>query len=263
MTLSGPRLGFIGAGQMAEAFIGGLLAAGVCNAAQIRAADPSAARRDLIQARFGVAVGTDNAEVARWAEVVVLAVKPQLFESVLLELRSGLSGQLVVSIAAGIRLAWIRDRMPTDVRLIRVMPNAPALVGAGMSALARDSSATDADLALARRLCDAVGRTEVVEEAWLDAVTGLSGSGPAFVFAAMEALADGGVKAGLPRDVAERLVVATVRGAALLKLAHRNTSPGDQEPDREGLRTLEAGAFRTTVANAVVAAAERSRELGA
>ena len=248
---------------MAEAFIGGLLAAGVCAAEQIRATDPSPARRDLTKARFGVVVGTDNAEVARWADVVVLAVKPQVCESVLLELRSGLSTQLVVSIAAGIRLAWMRDRMPTGVRLIRVMPNAPALVGAGMSALARDSSASDADLAMARRLCDAVGRTEVVEEALLDAVTGLSGSGPAFIFAAMEALADGGVKAGLPRDVAERLVVATVRGAALLKLADRNASPGDREPDRDGVRALEAHAFRTTVANAVVAAAERSRELGA
>lgn len=263
MTLTGSRLAVIGAGQMAEAFIGGLLAAGVCPAEQIRATDPSAERRDLIQARFGVAVGTNNAEAARWADLIVVAVKPQLFESVLVELRPGLSTQLVVSIAAGIRLAWMRDRVPTGVRLIRVMPNAPALVGAGMSALARDSSATDTDLAMARHLCEAVGRTAVVEEALLDAVTGLSGSGPAFVFAAMEALADGGVKAGLPRDVAERLVVATVSGAALLKLADRNASAGDREPDRDGLRALDAGAFRTTVANAVVAAAERSRELGA
>ncbi len=263
MTLTNSRLAFIGAGQMAEAFIGGLLAAGACSATQIRATDPSGARRDLMKARFGVAVGTDNAEVARWADLIVLAVKPQMFESVLAELRPGLSTQLVVSIAAGIRLTWMRDRMPTGVRLIRVMPNAPALVGSGMSVLARDSSANDADLAIARCLCNAVGRTDVVEEALLDAVTGLSGSGPAFVFAAMEALADGAVKAGLPRDVAERLVVATVSGAALLKLADPNASPGDREPDRDGLRALDAGAFRTTVANAVVAAAERSRELGA
>lgn len=255
---------------MAEALIGGLLGAKVCRPEGLRATDPSLSRRDVMRSRFGIQVGTDNAETAAWADVVVLAVKPQVSDSVLAELRPGLTEQLLISIAAGIRLVWLRARVPDRVRLIRVMPNAPALVGAGMSVLAPEAGLPADMTALAIRLCRSVGRAEVVEEPMLDAVTGLSGSGPAYVFAALEALADGGVKAGLPRDLAERLAVGTAAGTAHLLLEERPDRALTREdadhvrgPARAGREILHAGGFGAAVADAVVAAARRSQELGA
>ncbi len=265
MRLVGKRLAFIGAGQMAEALIGGLLSAGVCRTDDIRATDPSPARRELMARRFGVQTSTDNAAIAGWADVLVLAVKPQVCDGVLGDLRPGLSGQLVVSIVAGRRLDWLKARVPAGVRLVRVMPNAPALVGAGMSALAPHASATAEDTRFAQRLCDAVGRSVVVDEGLLDAVTGLSGSGPAFVFVALEALADGGVKAGLPRDVAEQLAVGAARGAATMRLEPSgHLSGGDGIPDaaRAGLQVLVDNGCARVAAEAVEAAARRSQELG-
>lgn len=254
---------------MAEAFIGGLLQSGLCAPRQIRAADPSRERREVMTGRFEIAAGEDNAATAAWADVVVLAVKPQACESVLAGLRSGLSRQLMISIAAGIRLSWLRARVPDGVRLVRVMPNAPALVGAGMSALSGEATGSSDETGLAVRLCEAIGRAEVVEEGLLDAVTGLSGSGPAFVFAALEAMADGGVKAGLPRDLADRLAVGTALGTARMVL-DQTISPAavsDEwepaaEPARAGMAVLEEGDFRLVVAQAVAAAARRSEELG-
>lgn len=250
---------------MAEALIGGILSAKLCTREQICATDPSAPRRELMGQRFGIRTGNDNAEAVAWADVVILAVKPQVCDAVLAGLRPGLSRQLMISIAAGIRLSWLQSRVSQGVRLIRVMPNAPALVGAGMSALAPHTTATAEDTAFALRLCGAVGRAVVVEEAMLDAVTGLSGSGPAFAFVAMEALADGGVKAGLPRVLAERLAAATALGAATLALdrpAIQEAAGLSTGPVQAGLDALQEGCAAAVMAEAVVAAARRSQELG-
>jgi pyrroline-5-carboxylate reductase len=202
--------------------------------------------------------------------VAILAVKPQVLPDVLEGLRSSWTNQLVISIAAGIRLAWLSERMPAGVRLIRVMPNAPALVGAGMSVLALHQSAREEDERLARGVFEAVGRTVVLGEDLMDAVTGLSGSGPAYLCVALEALADGGVKMGLPRETAQRLAAQTAVGAATLLLATGRLSSRWQEtivadcpPASRGIEVLQRAQAGSALANAVAAATRRSRELGA
>lgn len=264
------RVACIGGGQMAEALIGGLLTAGTWAPHQIVATDPSKDRRDALQGRFGVGVATDNREAVVGAEVAILAVKPQVLPDVLEGLRSSWANQLVISIVAGIRLAWLSERMPAGVRLIRVMPNAPALVGAGMSVLAVHQSATEDDERLARGLFEAVGRAVVLDEGLMDAVTGLSGSGPAYLCVALEALADGGVKMGLPREAAQRLAAQTAVGAATLLLAPgtlsshwRETIVADCPPASRGLEVLRKAQAGSALVNAVAAATRRSRELGA
>jgi pyrroline-5-carboxylate reductase len=201
--------------------------------------------------------------------VVVLAVKPQLLAKVLAEIKDlARASHLIISIAAGVTLAALETPLP-EARVIRVMPNSPALVGAGMTCLAPGSRATAEDLALASELFNAVGQTAVVEEKLMDAVTGLSGSGPAFVALFIEALADGGVKAGLPRTLAHMLALQTVLGSAKLcheeelhpaKLKDMVASPAGTTI--EGLHVLESGGFRGLVMSAVAAAAARSKELG-
>ncbi|MGQ0809705.1 MAG: pyrroline-5-carboxylate reductase [Nitrospiraceae bacterium] len=263
------RIAFVGGGQMAEALIGGLLAARVCEAGALWATDPSADRRDLLKRRFALRVGTDNLEAAGWAEILVLAVKPQILDSVLQHLASVLSHQQMISIAAGIPIAWIVNRGPASVRVVRAMPNAPALVREGMTALAFGPGIQENDIQAARTLFEAVGRVVPIEERLLDAVTGLSGSGPAYIFMAIEALADGGVKMGLPRSTAELLAAQTMLGAARMCLetghhpAHlkdRVTSPGGTTI--AGLHALETGGLRSSLIAAVEAATIRSQELG-
>lgn len=264
------KLAFVGAGQMAEALIGGLLAARACEVGSLWATDSSAERRDLVKRRFGIRVGDDNQEAARWADVVIVAVKPQVLGYVLTGIASALEGRLVISIAAGISIPWLAKRLPASVRLIRAMPNMPVLVREGMAALAGGPGVRDEDLLLARALFEAVGRVVPVEERLMDAVTGLSGSGPAYAFLMIEALADGGVKAGLPRQTAELLAAQTVLGAARLlldsgehpaRLKDRVASPGGTTI--AGLHRLEIGGLRAALIAAVEAATDRSRELGA
>lgn len=263
------RLAMIGGGQMAEALIGGLLAAGRWASEHIVATDPSRARRDSLDSRFGVRVGRDNREAVASAETVILAVKPQVLSGVLQELRPCWDNHLVISIAAGIRLAWLSERLPACVRLIRVMPNAPALVGAGMSVLTLHGSATAEDKRLALGLFESVGRAVVLDEDLMDAVTGLSGSGPAYVCVALEALADGGVKMGLPRELARRLAVQAAIGAASCLLADSALLSRFQEavvtdcpPAASGIEALVRAQAGSAMINAVSAAARRSRELG-
>lgn len=264
------RLAVIGGGQMAEALVGGLLAAGRWTPEQIMATDLSQGRRDVLHDRFGVGVGADNREAVAGTETVILAVKPQVVADVLEELRSCWNHHLVISIAAGIRLGWLRERVPADVRLIRVMPNAPALVGAGMSVLALHESATVDDERLALGMFESVGRAVVLEEELMDAVTGLSGSGPAYVCVALEALSDGGVKMGLPRASAQRLAAQTAVGAASLLLASgsspsrwQETVLADCPPAARGIDALLRAQAGSALINAVSAATRRSRELGA
>jgi len=254
---------------MAAALIAGLRASGVA-AELLRASEPRAERRSLLAREHGIEVGADNAEIAGWAEVLVLAVKPQVMEQALASIAPKLAeGTLVISILAGVPTARLQAGLPAGARVVRAMPNTPALVGAGATALCKGSAATDADLAAARELFEAGGRVVVVSEAQMDAVTGLSGSGPAYVMTVIEALADGGVKAGLARDVALELATHTVLGSARLlaetgqhpgALRDAVTSPGGTTI--HGLAALERGGLRSALIEAVSAAAARSRELG-
>ena len=263
------KIAFLGAGQMAEALVGGLVAAEVCDPATMRATDPLADRGRVLKNRFGILVGEENAPAVEWADVVVLAVKPQVLPQVLSEIGPRIEGKLMISIAAGVSIAWLRERAPRTRGIVRAMPNIPALVREGVTAIATDPDVQEADAALARTLFEAVGRVVSIEERLMDAVTGLSGSGPAYIFVAIEALADGGVKMGLPRQTAELLAAQTVLGAAKLvlekgehpaRLKDQVASPGGTTI--AGLHRLEAGRMRATLIAAVEAATERSKELG-
>ncbi len=226
------KIGMIGAGQMATALVQGFLKAGLVSAEQLSAADPLAEAR---AARFaqttGVRVVEGNAEVARRADIVFLAVKPPQIDGVLGAGRRGaLAGKLVISIAAGVKLASLAEHLGAEARLVRVMPNTPCLVGQGASAFCLGSGATADDAALVEQLLQAVGAAYRVDEKLMDAVTGLSGSGPAFVYIVIEALSDGGVRMGLPRGIAAALAAQTVLGAAQMVLADRRTSGRAQGP---------------------------------
>ncbi|HEX7629320.1 MAG TPA: pyrroline-5-carboxylate reductase [Candidatus Methylomirabilis sp.] len=267
---NGKRLAFIGGGNMAEALLRGILAAKRLAPEQVIATDVRADRLAYLRDTYGIETSGSNAEAAAQADTVLLAVKPQVMTGALDDLRRVITErQLVISIAAGISTATIAEAFLRPVRVVRVMPNTPALVLEGMSALARGNLATPEDLALARGLFEAVGKVVVVDEALMDAVTGLSGSGPAYVFLVIEALSDAGVKAGLPRDVATALAAQTVRGAAKMvletgkhpgELKDMVTSPGGTTI--AGLHALEQGAVRAALINAVEAATRRSQELG-
>jgi pyrroline-5-carboxylate reductase len=266
----GKKIAFLGSGNMAEALVKGLLAAGTAAKEEIVCAEPRAERREELQARYGVAVTASNLAAVQQADVVVISVKPQVIDVLLDEIAPAVDARkLVVSIAAGVPTATIARKLGAGARIVRTMPNTPALVGAGATALARGAHATEADLAQAVALFEAVGMAVVVEEHLLDAVTGLSGSGPAFVFLAIEALADGGVKMGLPRHVAMALAAQTVVGAGQLvletgehpgRLKDQVTSPGGTTI--AGVHALEAAGFRAALIAAVEAAARRSKELG-
>lgn len=268
MTI-GKRVGFIGAGNMAAALIRGLLDKRAAQATELRASDRRQEHLDALGSRFGIGTGT-NVEVAQESDVVVLAVKPQVMDRVLRELKPVLSSdKLVISVAAGVPLKAIESQLGAGARVVRSMPNTPALVGAGATALSPGDHATAEDLAVARQLFDAVGTSVVLDEELLDAVTGLSGSGPAYVFLIIEALADAGVKVGLSRDHALKLAAHTLYGASKLLietgehpgvLKDRVTSPGGTSI--AGLHTLEEGGLRTTLMNAVEAATRRSQQLG-
>ena len=260
-------LAIIGGGQMAEALLAGLCVRHAIDPTRVTVTDPVAARRDVMKRRFGVVVGEDNDAAAAGAETIVIAVKPQTLGTVLPALKGAAVSKLVISIVAGATIGRIARDLP-GARVVRVMPNTPALIGEGMSAFSAGPGVTDAEIARVRTLLEAVGRVVAVEEPLLDAVTGLSGSGPAYVFAAIEALADGGVKMGLPRTVADALAAQTVVGAARMvletgehpaRLKDRVASPGGTTI--AGLHALEQGGFRAALIAAVEAATRRAQEL--
>ena len=265
--LAETKLGFIGVGSMGGAIIRGLLAGGRVVRKNLIYYDPDPARQAQMEG-LGVEAALDNAEVMH-APVVVLGVKPQVMPAVLNGVKEfARPWHLIISIAAGVPLKVLEGAFP-DSRVIRVMPNTPTLVGAGMAALAPGKGVTPEDQNLALDLFKAVGQAVVVEEKLMDAVTGLSGSGPAFVAVFIEALADGGVKMGLPRPLALTLATQTVLGTARLcheenlhpaVLKDQVTSPGGTTI--AGLHALESSGFRAAVMDAVTAAARRSEELG-
>jgi pyrroline-5-carboxylate reductase len=263
-------LGFLGAGQMATALARGWLAAGLVTPDRIRASDPFAPARDAFTAETKSRASANNLEVVGISDLLILAVKPQNMPALLSEIRPHLTPKhLIVSIAAGVTLKQLADGLGAKCRLIRVMPNTPCLVGASASGYAAGDAATDDDLKLVDHLLNAVGRAYRLPEHLLDAVTGLSGSGPAYVYVMIEALSDGGVRVGLPREVATALAAQTVLGAAQMVLKTQQhpavlkdkvSSPGGTTI--AGLHALERGRFRAAVIDAVVAATDRSKELG-
>lgn len=271
------NLGLIGAGQMARALAAGFARSGLLAPAQIVASDPVAAARESFASQIpGVRIADSNAAVAAAADVLLLAVKPQQMPGVLADLRDHLTARhLIVSIAAGVRIAQISEGLASAARsapprIVRVMPNTPCLVGESASAYCGGGGATTADLQLVGELLGSVGKACQVDEKQLDAVTGLSGSGPAFVYVLIEALSDGGVRMGLPRELASSLAAQTVLGAAKMVLAtgehpavlkDRVASPGGTTI--AGLQALEAAGFRSALIAAVEAATRRSIELGA
>jgi len=264
------KIAFLGGGNMAEALIKGILAAGAARTGQMSVTDISTDRLEYLKKTYGIIVQKSNKEAVSGADVVLLCVKPQVIAKVLEEIAPAAdSGKLVISIAAGITLARIEQALTANPRVVRVMPNTPALVLAGAAALAGGKHATGDDLAVAQSIFNSVGRAVVVEEKLMDAVTGLSGSGPAYVFMIIDALSDAGVKAGLPRQLALELAAQTVYGSAKMvletgehpgKLRDMVTSPGGTTI--EGLHALEKGKLRATLMNAVEAATARSKELG-
>jgi pyrroline-5-carboxylate reductase len=264
------KIAFLGAGAMGEALMRGLIDAETVAASDIIAYDVAASRQELLRESLGVGTASIPADAVRDAQVVLLAVKPQMIAAALEPLRSNLTPeQTVISIAAGISTGIIEACLDNAVPVVRVMPNTPALVGAAASAICGGKYASEEHLALALHLFSAVGLAVQTDEKLMDAVTGLSGSGPAYVYLFIEALSDGGVKMGLPRSVATQLAAQTVAGAARMvletgmhpgALKDQVTSPGGTTI--AALHALENGAFRGTVMDAVEASAERSRELG-
>jgi pyrroline-5-carboxylate reductase len=264
------RVGFLGAGRMATALAKGLVAAGFTGADAILASDPLAVGRDSFAKASGCRSTASNLEVVRGADVLVLAVKPSHVAEVLAEISSDVqSRHLLISIAAGVPLRTFAAALGSQARLARVMPNTPCLVGAGASAYALGGGATVDDGKLVSRLLSTVGIAVELPEHMLDAVTGLSGSGPAYVYQMIEALSDGGVLMGLPRDVATRFASQTVLGAAQMViqtgeapavLKDAVASPGGTTI--AGLHALETAGLRAALMNAVQAATLRSRELG-
>lgn len=272
--LTNKKLGFIGGGNMAEAMIKGLITSSFIEAKNIIVSDVAAARLDFLHSEYKVKITSDNREAVSKSDVVILAVKPQSVKKVLqafidLEMEK----KLVVSVAAGVPISSMEEALSPDgsrkVSIVRTMPNTPALVQEGATAISAGEHVGKQDVKVAHRIFEAVGKTVDVDESLLDAVTGLSGSGPAYIFMIIEALSDAGVKMGLPRDVSNTLTIQTVLGSAKLaresgrhpgELKDMVTSPGGTTI--AGLHTLEAGGLRTSLMDAVEVATERSIALG-
>ena len=270
MSVKDKKVGFVGAGNMGEALIRGLVESNVVPADQIFIADVRADRVRQLAKQYGLHVVAGNAPLVKDVDVVILAVKPQIMAAVLREAKPALTSHpLLISLAAGVSTTTITSVVGAYPRLIRVMPNTPALVLQGATAIARTPGLAQDDLDTAQEIFAAVGRVVVLDEEQMDAVTGLSGSGPAYVALVIESLADGGVKMGLDRATAMTLATQTVLGAAKL-LAETGMHPGALKDmvsspggtTIAGIAALEEGGVRTTFIRAVERATQRSRELG-
>ena len=268
--IENPKIAFLGAGNMAEALVAGIVKGKLSKPEFVLATDISSARLEILKDRYEIQVGDQNLDAVLWADVIILCVKPQVINDVLAEIQSSLSEkQLVISVAAGVSISRIQDIIGQTIPLVRAMPNTPAVIQEGVTALAGCRDLSLERLSVAQKIFESVGQVVVVDETLMDAVTGLSGSGPAYVYLAIEALIDGGVRVGLPRNIAHVLAVQTVLGAAKMVketnehpalLKDRVTSPGGTTI--AGVQRLEEGGLRATLIDAVEAATHRSRELG-
>lgn len=263
-------VGIIGGGNMGEALMAGITQSGLLLAKEVLFFEPRSDRREFLQKKFDVVAMKDNRQLIKQAKTLILAVKPQSVPEVMAEMAPlAKPDHLLISICAGVSLEYLQSFFSFPLRMIRAMPNTPALIQKGATALAPSPMAKSEDLSAAEKIFQAVGITAVVKESQMDAVTGLSGSGPAYIFAVIEALAAGGVKEGLAQDVALALTTQTVLGAAYLiqatgkhpaTLRDQVCTPGGTT--MAGLYALEEGGFRLALMNAVIAATNRSRELG-
>ncbi|EDV23280.1 uncharacterized protein TRIADDRAFT_27568 [Trichoplax adhaerens] len=264
-------IGFIGAGKMAQALASGFIASRVASVDKLFASAPSMESLQGIKEKINnINVTTDNKDIVRKNDVIIVAVKPNILSQVLKEIAPVIrSENLIISVAAGIRIPAIEDPLPNGTRVVRVMPNTPCLVGAGASAYSLGTYAQSRDAETVNKLMSAVGLCEKVPESLIDAVVGVSGSGPAYMFVAIEALADGGVKAGLPRHLALKLAAQTLLGAGKMvmeigahpaELKDEVCSPGGTTI--AAVHTLEKNGFRGALIDAVLESCNRSRELG-
>ncbi|MDP2182501.1 MAG: pyrroline-5-carboxylate reductase [Actinomycetota bacterium] len=266
--LSG-TLAVIGGGRMGEAIVAGLLAANVVTPEAVVVAEPVAGRREDLAASYAVRCVADAVDAAGAGDVVLLAVKPQIMDTVLETIAPAIGGALVVSIAAGISCARLESALGSGVAVVRVMPNTPVMVGQGMAVISGGSEATAEQVDLVRELFSFLGKAVVLEERYQDVATAISGSGPAYVAIFVDALARAGVRQGLSRDVAQILAVQTVRGTADLieqtgvhpeELVDGVSSPGGTTI--AAIEALEASGFRASLGAAVNAAVKRAKELG-
>jgi pyrroline-5-carboxylate reductase len=267
--LAGKTVAFLGAGKMGGIILQALLKNGLLSPKSTRATVAHEERAKALAAKLKIKVGTNNAEAVRGADVVVIGVKPQVVEEVVRDIHTSIGPKtLVISVAASVPTAMIEKNLPTNVPVIRAMPNTPCLLGSGMTAICKGKSASAHDLALASHMFDVVGRTVVVDEKHMDAVTALSASGPAYIYIILESLAEAGVKVGLPRDIATLLAAQTTLGAARVVLETGDhpallkdavTTPAGCTID--AIMELEEGKLRVTLIKAVVKAAQRAKEL--
>ena len=265
------KYGFIGCGNMAGAIIGGILRSGMASPADVIGAEPGEARRRELSGSLGIQMTASNKEAAEAAEILFLTVKPQFLGDVIAEIRDCVNqGQVLVSIVAGKSTGWIEEHFGEEkgLRIVRLMPNTPALVGEGMTAVCGNAHATQEDLEQIRALCGAFGKAELVPERLFDAVTALSGSSPAYVFMFIEAMADAAVQCGMPRAQAYAFAAQAVKGSAAMML-ETGKHPGELKDmvtspagtTIEAVRVLEDKGFRGAVIEAVCACEKRSKEL--
>jgi pyrroline-5-carboxylate reductase len=267
--LKGKRVAILGAGKMGGIILQALLQNGMLSAKSTRATVAHPERAKALAAKLKVKVGTDNVEAVKGADIIVIAVKPQVVEDVVREIRDQITARpLIVSVAASVPTSMIEKHLASNVPVVRAMPNTPCLLGSGMTAICKGKHASAADVALTCHMFDVVGRTVVVDEKHMDAVTALSASGPAYIYIILESLAEGGVKVGLPRDIATLLAAQTTLGAARVVLETGDhpallkdavTTPAGCTID--AIMELEEGKLRVTLIKAVVKAAQRAKEL--
>jgi pyrroline-5-carboxylate reductase len=263
------RLGIVGAGKMGEAILAGALKNGLYAPGEIILSVRSESHRQELERKYGVAATLDNRAIAAESPVILLAIKPKTIASVLDQMGPDLApGSLVISTAAGVPIGMLESHLPPSVGVVRAMPNMAVAVGEGMTALSRGGKVPDEGMRLAERLFGSVGAVVTLDESLMDAVTGLSGAGPAYIYLVIESLADGGVKMGLPRDIAIRLAAQTTLGAAKAvlvtgehpaKLKDQVATPAGATI--EGILELEEGGVRAALIKSVVKATERSRQL--
>ena len=263
------RIAVLGAGKMGGILVQAFLRSGLFPARHVAATVAHEARATALSQQFGIPVTTDNLEAAETADIILLGVKPQQLHDVITGIAPALRpGKLLISFAASVKTSAIEQAAGCNLSVVRAMPNTPAMVGAGVTAICRGNFVTDQQLALAEQIFATVGRTVIVDEKHMDAVTGLSGSGPAFLYIVIEALAEAGVNVGLPRDIATLLAAQTTYGAAKMVLETGShpallkdevTTPAGCTV--EGILELEEGGLRVTLIKAVKRATERAREL--
>ncbi|NJD77188.1 MAG: pyrroline-5-carboxylate reductase [Candidatus Methanoperedens sp.] len=268
-NLENKKIGFIGTGKMGEALIKGILQARLIPHSMIYASDMDTLKLQSLERDHKINACRDNCASVTSSDIIIIAVKPQIIPDVLKEIRNSIKNQLIISIAAGVPIETFENALPAGTKVIRVMPNIAATVKEAASAISPGSAVSKEDISIASEIFNAVGRSVILPERLMDAVTGLSGSGPAYIFMIIEALADGGVHEGLDRNTARLLAAQTVLGAARMALAdsmHTGelkdmvTSPGGTTI--RGIRVMEEKGIRVAMMNAVIAACERSKELG-